>query len=297
MTLLRLANAIEGRAILAAEDDFTRALGSFDRSFRLRTTEKVSDVALREFLGEQAEDFTTEETAAWEEAIAVLAKGAHGLGPLLPPEVLILKTSGREERDHAYTRANAIMLPRGRVQTWRGERAIRLLAHELFHVASRVTPGLRDKTYALLGFEPLARLEPPPELDDTRMSNPDAYALSHYVKFGERAFVPLLTCPHPLADVLDKTTVVGVMNTSLLEIDPTAHSIVRDSNGAPVLVDPGLTEWPKRLTRNTKYTIHPEEVLADNFALMVMRRLGSSSQPSDSEFLNAFAATLNDQQA
>ena len=125
MTLLRLANASEGRAVLAAEDDFTRALGGFDRSFRMRTTARVDDADLRRFLGEQAVDFTEEEAAAWEEAMAVVAAGARGLGGVLPPEVLLVKTTGREERDHAYTRANAIVLPATRVRSLRGERALR----------------------------------------------------------------------------------------------------------------------------------------------------------------------------
>src|SRR4051812_41917197 len=139
MALLRLASASEGRAILAAEDDFTRALGGFDRSFRMRTSAPVDDADLRRFLGEQAVDFTAEEEATWEEAIATVARGARGIGGapgiggVLPREVLVVKTTGREERDHAYTRANAIVLPASRAQSLRGERAFRLLAHELFH--------------------------------------------------------------------------------------------------------------------------------------------------------------------
>ena len=68
MALLRLASASEGRAVLAAQDDFTRALGGFDRSFRLRTSARVDDADLRRFLGEQAVDFTETEAAAWVEA-------------------------------------------------------------------------------------------------------------------------------------------------------------------------------------------------------------------------------------
>ena len=292
MTLLRLANRLEGRSILAAEDDFTRALGSFDRSFRMRTTASVDDAELREFFGDQALDFSADEATVWEEAIATVAMGARGLGRLLPPEVLIVKTSGREERDHAYTRANAIVLPAARVGSLRGERAFRILAHELFHVASRASPSLRDATYALLGFTKIGPIPPPPELDDRRMTNPDAYALGHYVRLDERAFVPLLTCPLPLADVLARTTVLGVMRTTLLEIDPCAGDVVRDVDGEPVLVDAQSMGWSERLARNTAYTIHPEEVLADNLSLVVRRRLGTPTAPTDHAFLDAFEATL-----
>ncbi len=294
MTVLRLASASEGRAILAAEDDFTRALGGFDRSFRMRTVAPVLDADLRRFLGEQPVDFTAEETAAWEEAIAAVAHGVRGMSGVLPPEVLVVKTTGREERDHAYTRANAIVLPQTRVRFLRGKRAIRLLAHELFHVASRTSQALRDTSYALLGFAPIAsgEIAPPPELDDRRMTNPDAHALGHYMRLEERAFVPLLTCSLPLAEVLERTSVLGVVRTTLLEINPDAGAAVRDASGAPILIDARETEWSQRIGRNTAYTIHPEEVLAENLALLVRRRLGDTELPDDPAFLAAFEETL-----
>jgi hypothetical protein len=292
MTLLRLASASEGRAILAAEDDFTRALGGFDRSFRMRTSGPVDDADLRRFLGEQALDFTVEEQSAWEEAIAAVARGARGIGAVLPPEVLVVKTTGREERDHAYTRANAIVLPTARVRSLRGERALRLLAHELFHVASRASPALRNATYALLGFAPVGPISPPAELDDCRMTNPDAHALGHYLLLGERAVVPLLTCPLPLADVLERTSVLGIVRPTLLEIDPHAGTVVRDAGGAPVLVEAQATDWSRRIARNSMYTIHPEEVLADNLALLVRSRLGPMHPPADPAFLAAFEQAL-----
>ena len=292
MTILRLASASEGRAILAAQDDFTRALGSFDRSFRMRTCAPVEDADLRRFLGEQAVDFTPEESKVWEEAIAVVARGARGLGGVLPPEVLVVKTTGREERDHAYTRANAIVLPAARVGSLRGERALRLLAHELFHVASRASPALRDATYALLGFTPVGPIVPPPELDGSRMTNPDAHVLGHYVQLGDRAVVPLLTCPLPLAEVLERTSVLGLVRATLLEIDPEKGTVLRDGDGAPILVDAESTDWSRLIGRNSKYTIHPEEVLADNHALLVYRRLGSAGRPADPAFLDALEETI-----
>ena len=292
MTLVRLASASEGRAVLEAEDDFTRGLGSFDRSFRMRTSAPVDDAALRTFLGEQAVDFTAEEAATWEEAIAVVARGLQGMGSVLPPEVLVVKTTGREERDHAYTRANAIVLPASRVRNLRGERAFRLLAHELFHVASRATPALRDATYALLGFAPIGPITPPIELDDQRMTNPDAHALGHYLRLEERAFIPLLICPRPLAEVLEETSVLGVVKVTLLEVDPEAGAVVRDAEGAPVLVEAQATEWSKQIARNSEYTIHPEEVLADNLSMLVRRRLGVAPPSADLAFLAAFEETL-----
>jgi hypothetical protein len=290
MTLLRLASAAEGRSILAAEDDFTRALGGFDRSFRLGTTAAVSDAELRQFLGEQAVDFTDDEAEAWESTIAAVAQGAQGIGAMLPAEVLVVKTTGREERNHAYTRANAIVLPAVRVERLRRERAIYLLAHELFHVASRASPTLRDATHALLGFTPIAPIPPPLELDSRRLTNPDAHSLGHYIRLGARTVIPLLTSSMPLAEAIGRSSasVVDLMQVSLLEIDPHAGTAVRDAAGEPVLLEAAAMDWSQRIGRNTRYTLHPEEVLADNLALLVRRRLGSSAHVAHPAFLREF---------
>jgi len=233
-----------------------------------------------------------EEAAAWDAAIVAVAQGVRGLGRVLPPEVLVVKTTGREERDHAYTRGNAIMIPASRARTWRGERAMRLLAHELFHVASRAAPAFRDAMYALLGFEPVGPIAPPPELDDKRMSNPDAHALGHYVRLDTGAVVPLLTSGRPLAEVLEETSVLGFASLTLLAINPDDGTVLRDANGALSLVDAQTTDWAARLAKNTAYTIHPEEVLADNLSLVMRRRLGATGTPADPEFLEAFEAIL-----
>lgn len=288
MTHLRLASAEEGRAILAAEDDFTRALSGFDRSFRMRTTEEASMTDVCRFLGEQAVDFTKEEAAIWESALDAVAQGARGIGRLLPSEVLVVKTTGREERNHAYTRANAIVLPATRVEQFRGERALYLLAHELFHVASRAAPALRDATYALLGFTRTPAIAPPIELDAKRLTNPDAYRLEHFARLGGRDVVPLLTCKTTLGDALGSANVLGAVEVSLLAIDPATGTVVRDAEGAPIVLDPATTKWAQQLNRNTTYSIHPEEVLADNHALLVRRRLGSSATVADPAFLDAF---------
>lgn len=297
MPRLRLATEEEAREVLVAEDAFTRALGGFDRSFRMRTAEAVSDATLRAFLGEQALDFAADEAETWERAIADVARGARGMGPLLPDEILVAKTSGREERNLAYTRGNAIVLPAQRVERLRGARAIYLLAHELFHVASRTSAALRDATYALLGFTPIAPIAPPLELDTRRMTNPDAFVLGHYIRLtsttGERAVIPLLACPVPLAEAIGRDSVLETVRVALLEIDPTTGAVVRDAGGAPITLEADATDWSRRLGRNTRYTIHPEEVLADNLALLVRRRLGHDVPIPDPAFLGAFEEVLS----
>ena len=55
------------------------------------------------------------------------------------PNIYLIKTSGEEEFDAAYTRRNVIMLPESMTSlpTTDSRRAYFLLAHETFHILSR----------------------------------------------------------------------------------------------------------------------------------------------------------------
>jgi hypothetical protein len=124
------------------------------------------------------------------------------------------------------------------------------------------------------------------------MTNPDAHALEHWMQLDDRAVIPLLTSPLPIAEAVERGAMHDAVRASLLVVDPGSGAVVRDSDGAPVLLDARSTDWSRRIGHNTAYTIHPEEVLADNLALLVRRRLGSAAPASNLGFLAAFERAL-----
>jgi hypothetical protein len=298
-----MATASEGKAHLAAEDDFTRALGGFERSLRMKRTDAVPDAEYRRFAGEQALDFTADEKIAWAAAIEEVRRGTEGLELGLPPVVLIIKTSGREELDAAYTRGHAIILP-AKMAAWTdGASRVGLLAHELFHVSSRTSPPLRDKRYALLAFKPMARaIASPREIEGTRLTNPDAFGRGHYLRVAgndgaEHAVVPLLTCDIALEKAIAteawfKSLHVVLVHVVLVEVDPEKATAMVDTAGRTRMLDTSATDWAQRLGQNTAYILHPEEVLAENFALIVRRRLGHAVTVKQPDFLDAFESAL-----
>jgi hypothetical protein len=300
--VLRFASAAEGKAILESEDDFTRMLSAFDRSLRMKRTDAVPDAEYRRFAGEQAVDFTVEDQAAWGPAVEDLRRGlerlegheALELG--LPPLVLVIKTTGREELDAAYTRRNAIILPATMVATFTSASRVSLLAHELFHVSSRASPALRDRCYALLGFAPMPAITPPREVTN-RLTNPDAHGLAHYVRLtgkdaAEHALLPLLRIDLPLEQAIAAKPWFKALRVVLVEVDPAKGTVLVDASGKTRTLDVDATDWSRRLAKNTDYVIHPEEVLADNFALVVQRRLGRPVKAAQPDFLDVLEGAL-----
>ncbi len=281
------ASVERGRGILGVADAFTRAQGDFDRRARLRRASNVTEEELLRFAAEQVLPWKPAEQARWSAALDELSRALRGLGLPLPPEVLLVQTTGLEEFDAPYTRGPAIVIP-ARVVAGAHD-PLGLLAHELFHVATRHRPAIRDATYALAGFR---RVSPttvsyPPELAATRVTNPDAPENAHAIAVtkGDRQ---LLVMPLVYAKVANPAELPNDLGSTiavrLLEVD--------EGGRAAALHEIADTSYLARAAVNTGYAIHPEEVLADNFSLLVARRAGRRVEAAKPDVLDRLEATL-----
>ena len=93
----------------------------------------------------------------------------------------MIKTTGAEEGNAAYTRATAIVLPKS--ELGKGQDHLKkLICHELFHILSRQNPELREKLYAIIGFTKCNEIKLPPELERRKITNPDAPRNDHFIR-------------------------------------------------------------------------------------------------------------------
>jgi hypothetical protein len=191
-SVVQFASVKEGAALLAREDEFTRALSRFDLQARLKTRQDVTAKDLTAFAARQVEAWSGEEGASIARSLESLRERLKEYPPLFPETVLLVKTTGEEEGGAAYCRQNAIVLPRRMLQ--RSEELMeRLLAHELFHILSRHDPQRRRRMYAVVGFQPCGEIELPPSLRERKITNPDAPTLDDYVELRtENGVVPAM---------------------------------------------------------------------------------------------------------
>lgn len=274
---LVLATAAEGSEILGAEDDFTRRMSPFDRQARLKSAGAVSDAEHRAFAARSVLEWTARDRRAIAEAMRGLGERFTKLGVGFPKRVVLVKTSGDEEGGAAYTRGEAIMLP-AKVLGSASPVLRRLLCHELFHVLSRWAPELRGKLYASIGFEPCGEVTLPGDFERRRITNPDAPAFDHSIRVRvegvERRMVPVLWSRTADYDAAAGKAFFDTMEFRLmavrLEGDPVRGVPEVDADGAPIMRKPEDTEgFFEQVGKNTGYLIHPEEILADNFEILV----------------------------
>lgn len=283
---LDFASLREGKEILGRPDAWARQLSDFDRGVRQRTLAPTSTKQFLHFAAGAARGWGAAEKAEWNILARRLSAAAKGLNVKLP-RIHLVKTSGAEEFDTAYTRGRSIMLPQRLVSlpTSNPREAFFLLAHELFHVLSRANPSLRESLYALLDFERVAGFDYPAELEATRLSNPDAFAYEHALTVQTAtemaAVLPVNQSTVPLAEAIQLPSIFAALDIVLLAVDADTGDVLRDGSGALMAHGFGNTDWPPRLLRNSSFIIHPEEVLADNFATLMEERANGFLEPTN----------------
>jgi len=237
------------------------------------------EVGLGEFLGFAASSALEWEPAEKEAIRAAMRSIEAALARLslpLPPKVLVIKTSGREEGHAAYTRGNAVIFPR-RFLEGQGPPLRKFLAHELFHVATRGNPALATRLYDAVGFRRCGEVAFPENLAPLKITNPDAPRNDHaiQVKVGtEMAWAMPILFSRSRYDAARGGEFFQYLQLEFLLVDrcdgKEAPKPLRDANGPRRAAVNQVSGFFEQVGSNTQYIIHPEELLADNFAQIVV---------------------------
>jgi hypothetical protein len=277
---IELASIEQARAVLGQRDEFVARLSPFDRAARLKSGAAVSEDEYLEFARAAGREWSNDERARLAAAFSAIEPKLTQLLPELDGPILIVKTSGAEEGGAGYTRGNAVMLPQAH------ENALQLqhlLAHEIFHVASRAKPELKRALYRAIGFEECGELVLPPALAARKMTNPDAPVNEHCIEItvdGATAWgMPILLSREPRFDPAAGRAFFEYLTLWMLLVDRSGGTTrPLERNGAPALVPfdrvQGLTD---KIGQNTNYVIHAEEILASNFERLVLGEAGAPS--------------------
>ena len=269
----------EGKQILTAQDDFVRRMSPFDRAARMKTESDVSEKEYLEFVGKNVLAWNDAEKQKITSAFGGIQTELEALSLPFPKKVFLVKTTGNEEGGAAYTRANAIVFPKAdlRAPTVKIQKTI---CHELFHIMSRANPDLREKLYAAIGFVKCNEVAFPLKLKSRKITNPDAPKNDHCIRLQvdgkQRWAIPILFSSAEKYDVKRGGEFFNYLQFKFLLVErsdnsPTVKPIYDGQQ--PKLVGMQQTSgFFAQVGKNTRYIIHPEEILADNFALLVLRK-------------------------
>jgi hypothetical protein len=284
---IMISDSTSAAAVAMLPDEYTRTHTNFDRSIRLdkqnATPEEYLSASaknVRNWTTKQDEDLRS----AFAGIDAYLKKEKIKLH--LPDTVMLIRTTAGEEFGaEGFTRVNRIFL-----NTEAEGVSEHLVAHELFHVLSRGDTSLRNASYAIFGFRPCNNIVYKQAMQNRVITNPDCPFLSHFVT------VNIEGSPHDAAIVLyskkgyDKGYVmpenlsIGIL---LLKGDDNHKEPMMKDGVAAVLELTDVPDLFNKISMNTEYVLHVEEIAAEHFATLVTGKL--YPQP---DFLTAMAQVL-----
>jgi hypothetical protein len=282
-TLIRFADVHEGAKAITKRDDYIRQMSPFDRQVRLQTDQPVGDQELLAFIAQNVIPWTDDDVQLLTPVLTAMAKKLEPWTLNLPPEVLLVKTTGREEGRAAYCRGAAIVVPENMI----GKNTTlleRVLPHEIFHVASSHNRALREALYRVVGFKPCNEVALPEGLQARKLTNPDAPVNDHYITVAidgrPTELLPVIFSKAEHYDAKRGGTLFSYLEFKLMVLE-NYNGVRRPAlvDGQPTLLNPKSVQgFMDQVGKNTSYLIHPEEVLADNFVFVINERTNLPTQ-------------------
>lgn len=274
----------EASQLMATSDDYSKGLSKYDVASRTQNPGSTEEQQYLAFASAQAQEWDEDEIIVLRVKISQVKEKIERLGLNLnfPKEIKLIKSTLEEEGGvMSYTRANYVV--------FKGDVTEGFIIHELFHILTRFNPDKRDELYETINFQKSNRITYPDAIKDNIVTNPDAPFLEHTIKLTingeqkEAVFILYSEKDYESGSFFDQ------MQQKLMLVEgPADNKKPVLVNGNPVLLDfSAASDLKDKIGRNTSYTLHPEEILADHFIMLVTPKTAS-----DPAFIEAMKAVL-----
>lgn len=290
---LLLDSVAAGEAItFDRRDGYFEKVGLSEMSIQMRKPIKESDTrasvlpAYVQFLKTDVEGFSYEDSKFIQGVMEKVFRTVTEVSPDIFPDTLkLIKTKGRHYGDGVwYTRENCIIIPADELGRRKTTAFTTTMYHEVFHVWSRLNPEKSDKAYQLIGFQGIGyqSLRLPAALANRALFNPDGVDFAQKIMLTQTdgsqiPAVPVLYANHEGWTDAQKTFFAYV-EFSLFQIaqqpDGSWQVLTKDDGLTSTLNMQEQPDFYRQIKDNTGYIIHPDEVLADNFAFIMQERNG-----------------------
>jgi hypothetical protein len=235
----------------------------------------------KKYLQTDVTSFTKEEAAfvakAMNEAFQLIGKVS---ARYFPEEIRLIKTKAHHyDAEMYYTRENCIIIPEPILKQKNYAAFLQTILHEISHIVTRLNPPVKAQLYALVGFKKIEMaLEIPDALRNRMLTNPDGVDINWATPLtsatGTSVFtMPLLYAKDTLFDP-KKPDFGDYLGWNYYELAPSADNqkLVVQTVGPrqqSTLDTRGINDLFLK-NYNTAYIIHPDEIVADNFSLLML---------------------------
>jgi len=282
---IHFLDRMNGAAAITSErrDPFFRELSTIDVEARLgqslegvRRPEAVAH--LKKLFESSVVDWTQPEVDALTQACRkVLARSKARAVGFVPSDWKFVKTSGVEEGGAAYTRGDVIILSAQKLTA--GDMPLdRLVAHETCHVYGRLHPETRKELIKRLGFRVVGPVDLGDAMGPRRLTNPDAPVTDSIIRVKTPEGVEfdaamVLYSSQPRFNPQLGRGVFPYLKFGLVpvaEIGGGEFGVAGTGAAIPQVYSPDrVTGFYEQAGRNTRYILGPDEILAENLAILL----------------------------
>lgn len=234
----------------------------------------------QDFLQTDVATFTNEEianiTAIFNKAYAACQQ----LHPsIFPPSIKLIKTPGKHYGASVYyTREDCIIIPQNVLDKFQETSFYNTMLHEIFHIYSRYNEDKRMALYQLIGFENIGDskdLLMNTALAESVLHNPDGINFAYKIDLmtpDNKAIsaIPIITA-NAEKFMASRPLFFNYLKFNLYEIQKKGEQweVLTTTDGQSTLSLQELPDFNKQIKDNTNYIIHPDEIMADNFMLLL----------------------------
>jgi len=271
---IKFATIEKANELLLQEDEFTKSWSQFDIDSRIQKSNSTRE-ELFDFITKQTQEWTLDEKKKILSIIKSIDEQILNQGFKIdfPDEIYFVKSTTDEEGGAGgYTRANYVIL-KDDILSKPNEELKHIIIHELFHVLTRNNPVFKKEMYQIIGFKLMDTLEYPDNLKAYRITNPDAPQTDSYIKLSVGgAPVECMMVLYSSEDYKGGTF-FKYLNVGFLKLKGDSKKSIEYNKSKPIVYTfKQVTGFYEQVGKNTKYIIHPEEILADNFACTILNK-------------------------
>jgi hypothetical protein len=235
--------------------------------------------AYKKLLQEDVMDFTAEEQAHLKKIFTKALDYCAKIKPDLNlPEIHLIKTKGAYYGPSVYyTREHCIVIPAPQIGNEKS--LFRTMLHEIFHVYSRFNKDKRDALYAEIGYQKLDKLELSPFLKQRIIYNPDGVDVRYAIEVQDSSGRSFKAIP-AIYSRFSSYRMMPLLSTFLFQLFEVEEvdGVWKVVNDGPGYSQDQVSNYWNQIGENTQYTIHPDEVLADNFVFLAIAKAEGEEQ-------------------
>ncbi|MFK8006182.1 MAG: hypothetical protein AB8H03_07420 [Saprospiraceae bacterium] len=235
----------------------------------------------KSFLKTDVLDFSKEEM----EYVNEIFKEAYEMSnkvstSIFPKEIKLIKTHANHYGQGAYyTRENCIIIPKDELDLRNKEGFMETMFHEISHIYTRYHPKKQIALYQLIGFSNIGNMSNlliKDELKSRILLNPDGVNFAYHIELNEKSGRPYYAIPiiksNETKYIDSKNDFFEYIDFSLYKIGVQHGVQVKtDAAGNSTIDMDNVPDFFEKITTNTGYIIHPDEIIADNFMYIMMR--------------------------